>query len=319
MIRKFPVAATVTLLTSMGLCLACDAQPQHASEGQQVTPKNQAEDSGTTLESQVPPEALDRLVARNEDAACSLPTEEIRQHMQEWQGFPVGKRIALWANLFQERGDATYLFGLKEEGYVTEGLLVQDFKPDCVLFFYRCTDLARASTPREAILQGLETRFQGAATPPVDTAGRVDYKNAAHLDYSLDIVRSGVWGREVTTEVGIAVDDAVGTSRYPANSFRYVPSSQLRMDRLQDGDHLFFVLNEASDRGQRMRQKYGLVVGHQGIVVRQGDQVYLVHAASKDLPGVYDGNQVVKVLLRTYLDRVESHKGVLITRVENAR
>lgn len=306
MIRKLPLAACVTLLAWSGLCLACDAE------------RKVRHSDTRTLQSQIPPEALDRLLARNQDAACSLPSAEIRQHMEAWREFPVGKRIALWASLFQKRGDTTYLFGLKKEGYVAEGLLVQDFKPDCVLFFYRCTDLARAETPREAVLQGLESRFQGAAASPVDANGRVDYENSAHLDYSMDIVRSGVWGRDVTGEVGMAVTDSIGTSRYPAHSFEYIPSSQLRMDRLLDGDHLFFVLNEASDRGQRMRQKYGLVVGHQGIVMREDDQVYLIHAASKDLPGVYEGNQVVKVLLRTYLDRIESHKGVLITRVDNA-
>jgi hypothetical protein len=264
----------------------------------------------------MPRDVLDRMLARNLAPAVSLPTPLIEQHMQEWRDRPVGARIALWADLFRARGDATYRFGLLEGGYVADGLLVQDFKPDCVLFFYRCTDLARSSPAPQAILRALESRFGGATPAPVDSLGRVDYDNAAHIDFSLDIVRSGRWGRDVTREVGVAIADAAGTSRYPAGSFEYIPSAQLREHNLRDGDHLFFVLDEASQRGRKLRTEYGLVVGHQGIAHIVGDEVYVIHAASKDLPGVYTGNQVVRVLLRTYLERVDSHKGLLVTRVE---
>ena len=168
--------------------------------------------------SQLPQTTIDQLMARNLDAEVSLPTEVLAAKMQEWQNLPVGDRIAMWAELFLERGDATYRFGLLEGGYVKDGLLVQDYKPDCVLFFYRCTDLARSMTPQEAVLQALTTRFAGASPPPVDAQGRVDYDHTAHIDYSLDIIRSGIWGHDVTREVGISIADSVGTSRYPAGS-----------------------------------------------------------------------------------------------------
>jgi hypothetical protein len=256
-----------------------------------------------------------RLVQRNLDPSVSLPATLLQEKMDAWHRLPIGERVARWADLFRQRGDATYRFGLLEGGYVAEGLLVQDFKPDCVLFFYRCTDLARSRSPREAILRGLESRFAGAETAPVDSLGRVDYDDPAHLDYSLDILRSGIWGRDVTREVGVAIADSVGTSRYPAGSFDYIPSQSVRMDRLQDGDHVFFVLDENSERGRKLRQEYGLVVGHQGIAHRRGTSLSLIHAASKDLPGEYAGNRVVEVPLRTYLQRVETHKGILVLRV----
>jgi hypothetical protein len=44
---------------------------------------------------------------------------------------------------------------------VGDSLLVQDHKFDCVLLFYRCTELARAGTPRDAVLLALGTRFAG--------------------------------------------------------------------------------------------------------------------------------------------------------------
>lgn len=301
-----PVAFGLVILCG----LACDAV--------ETEPPRPAHDHAphASSASQLPPATLDSLMARNLAAGVSLPVEVLEAHMRDWQDRPVGERIALWAELFRERGDATYRFGLLEGGYVAEGLLVQDFKPDCVLFFYRCTDLARSSTAQEAVLQALDTRFANAVSPPVDEHGRVDYKNAAHIDYSLDIVRSGIWGRDVTSAVGVAIPDSVGTSRYPAGSFNYIPTAQLRTQNLRDGDHLFFVLDESSARGRKLREEYGLVVGHQGIARIVGDEVYLIHAASKDLPGEYSGNRVVRVLLRTYLERVDSHKGVLVARVE---
>jgi len=299
--------ALVLLVAGAAACVAGESEPEDTTASPNRFP----------LTASLDPATVEALVQRNLDPAVSLPETLLQRHQNAWRNEPIGKRIALWADLFRQRGDATYCFGLKEGGYVHEGLLVQDFKPDCVLFFYRCTDLARSSTPREAVLRGFESRFAGAATPPVDTSGRVDYDDPSHLDYSLDIVRSGHWGRDVTQEVGVAVVDSVGTSRYPAGSFVYIPSELLRQDRLRDGDHLFFVLDEASERGQNLRQKYGLVVGHQGIAHRRGDTVTVIHAASRDLPGAYTGNRVVEVPLSTYLQRVDTHKGVLVTRVDD--
>jgi hypothetical protein len=79
---------------------------------------------------------------------------------------------------------------------------------------------------------------------------------------------------------------------------------------------LYFVLDEANEKARTLREKYGLLVGHQGIVDRDGDTVYVIHAAQSDLPGIYAGNRVVRVPLRTYLDRVERFKGVMISRLE---
>jgi hypothetical protein len=262
---------------------------------------------------------LDRLVHRNLDPRVSLPETLLASRMRAWAGRPVGERVALWAELFFERGDAVYHFGPKAGGYVAESLLVQDFRHDCVSFFYRCTELARARTPREAIQLALDTRFAGGdAARVVSPAGGVDYGDPAHLDYSEDILRTEIWGRDVTREVGEAEPDAAGSSRYAPGAYWYVPSGRLRYDRLRDGDHLFFVWDETNERGRRMRRDYGLLIGHQGIVRRRGDEVFVVHAASKPLPGVYEGNRIVRAPLRTYLRRVETFKGVMISRLPEA-
>ena len=258
----------------------------------------------------------ERLLRRNLDAAVSMPETTLANRQAAWRQLPVGERVARWAEFFLARGATTYLFGLKPGGYVADSLLVQDFRQDCVLFSYRCAELAQTTSPPDAVLWALVTRFAGA--PPdsvVSGRGGVDYDSPAHLDDSLDIVRSGLWGRDVTEEVGVAVPDTAGTKRYPPGSFSYIPSTQLRLDRLADGDFLYFVFDENQPRGRKMRQEYGTPIGHQGIVRRAGARVDVIHAAISALPGEYEGNRVVRVSLPTYLRRVESWKGVIVTRL----
>jgi hypothetical protein len=263
------------------------------------------------------PVRLERLVARNLDAPVSFPESLIAANIEAWRELPIGERIARWAGLYLRRNETSYVFGLKKGGYVADSLLVQDYRQDCVLFSYRCSELARASSPRDAVLRALDTRFAGGqAAKVVTSTGAVDYDDPSHLDFSLDIVRSGIWGRDVTTEIGAAAADSAGTQRYPAGSFAYIPTEDLRLDRFEDGDLLYFVFDENSARGQKMRDLYGLVIGHQGVARRSVDGVDVIHAAISDLPGEYSGNRVVRVPLRTYLRRVESFKGVIVTRLD---
>jgi hypothetical protein len=292
------------------------APQQAAISPQPATPASTAH-AGKDLPTPLDPIRLQRLLARNDDASVSLPESLIAARIALWRGLALGPRIARWADLFAARGDATYLFGLKPGGYVADSLLVQDFKQDCVLFTYRCTELAQSASARAAVILALATRFAGANPDSVvSPAGGVNYDHPSHIDDPLDFVRSGHWGREVTEEVGTAVVDGVGTSLHPGGSFRYIPTARLRLDRLQDGDLVYFVFDERNPRGQKMRSEYGLVIGHQGILSRHGDTVTLIHAAQSDLQGEYHGNRIVRVPLMTYLHRVDSFKGIIVTRLE---
>jgi hypothetical protein len=263
-------------------------------------------------------ERLRRLLERNSDPAVSLPETLVANRIETWRSLPVGTRVARWAQLFAARTDNAYCFGPKAGGYVGDSLLVQDHKFDCVLLFYRCTELARATAPRDAILLGLGTRFAGGNPAQVVGArGTVDYGSPAHLDYSEDFAATGLWGRDVTREIGKAVADEVGTDRYPAGSRFYLPTANVAAARLQNGDLLFFVLNEKHEGARKLRQQYGLLIGHQGIVHREGDAVTVIHAANSDLTGVYQGNRVVEVPLATYLQRVDRFKGIMVSRLES--
>jgi hypothetical protein len=264
------------------------------------------------------PARLQRLLERNSDPVISLPETLLTERIQTWRALPVGARVARWAQLFATRTDNAYCFGPKPGGYVGDSLLVQDHKFDCVLLFYRCTELARAASARDAILVALSTRFAGGdPAHVVGPTGSVDYNDPAHLDYSEDFAATGLWGRDVTREIGAAVADADGTERYPAGSRYFIPTAAVAKARLQDGDLLFFVLNEKHDGARKLRQQYGLLIGHQGIVHRAGDTVNVIHAASSDLSGVYQGNRVVEVPLATYLQRVDRYKGIMVSRLDS--
>jgi len=257
-------------------------------------------------------------VARNVAPAVSLPESLLTNRIAAWRSLPVGERIARWGQLFASRDDNTYLFGPKTGGYVGDSLLVQDHKFDCVLLFYRCTELARAGTPRDAVLLALGTRFAGGDPSHVVHAdGAVDYDDPAHLDYSEDFAATGQWGRDVTREVGAAVPDNIGTNRYAAGTRWYIPTAAVGSAKLQDGDLLFLVLNEKHPGALKLRQQYGLLIGHQAIVVHDGDTVAMLHAAIGDLEGVYRGNRVVQVPLATYLGRIDKFKGVMVSRIES--
>jgi hypothetical protein len=259
----------------------------------------------------------EKMVQYNLDNEHTLPSSLIDSMMVQLEPLPVADRIAAWADYFERRGDVTYLFGLAPEGYVSAGRLVDDFKTDCVLFFYRATELGRSSNAVEAVQFAYGTRFHGALLADVvSDEGRVDYNSPVHLDYSEDIVRSGIWGREITSTLGTPVADQAGTERYAPGAVSYVPKDSIDFRRFQNGDLVFFVSDETTPSGQKVRES-GALIGHIGIVRVENGEAQLIHAASKGLPGFYEGNSVVRVPLAVYLERVENWKGILATRIEN--
>ena len=262
------------------------------------------------------PDALARAQARAENADRLLAVAVEDSLLSAEQGLPTGARVGLWARRFLAADGVRYLFGPSPDGYVAERAVVRDHRQDCISLLYRCGELARARDHRDAVAVALSTRFAGADPEAVvDAEGRVDYENPAHLDFSLDMIRSGHWGRDVTASVGAAVADTVGTSRYAAGSFAYVPKARLNAAALLEGDVIWFVLDPGVASARKLRDQYGLVIGHVGLVIVEDGQPWLVHAAVSGLSGWYDGGTVVKVPLPEYLGRVEKFGGVMVTRM----
>ena len=151
-----------------------------------------------------------------------------------------------------------------------------------------------------------------------DLTGRVDYDRPEHLDFSVDMIRSGHWGRDITSTLAGAAADTSGSSRYAAGSVITVAADQLDEAQLQHGDLVWCVLSTTDAAAARLREQYGLIIGHVGVAVRDGDdpRIWLVHAASRALPGWYDHGGVVRVPLAEYLARVERYDAVMVTRFE---
>jgi hypothetical protein len=262
------------------------------------------------------PTALARAQSRAESADRLLPVAREDSLLAAEQSLPTAARVGLWARRVLAADGVRYLFGPSPDGYVAERELVRDHRQDCISLLYRCTELARARDHDDAVAIALRTRFAGAEPDSVvDAQGRVDYGHPSHLDYSLDMIRSGHWGADVTATVGAAAVDTVGTSRYPAGSFAYVPKTKLDEAALREGDIVWFVLDPAVASARKLRDQYGLVIGHVGLVIVEDGQAWLAHAAVSGLSGWYEGGSVVKVPLKEYLGRVEKFAGVMVTRL----
>lgn len=228
---------------------------------------------------------------------------------------PTAEKMSRWARRFARATDVVYLFGPKPVGYVATGSVVDDYHQDCVSLLYRVSELARARNSADAVLWGLRTRFAGGDPATIVGAdGRVNYDDPAHLDYSLDMIRTGLWGRNITDDLSGAQPDTVGSSRYAAGSFSYVPKADLVMSELAPGDVVWFVLDPAQAKAAKLRRDYGLVTGHIGLIVEEDGAPQLIHAAVSGLPGWYEGGTVVTVPLAEYLARVEKFAGVIVTR-----
>lgn len=261
-------------------------------------------------------ERYEQMIQFNLGGDHAIATDEINGLMESFAPFSLGERVAAWAEYFWQRGDVRYLNGTAPGGYAAEGRLVDDFATDCVLFFYRTTELGRSTTALEAVQFAFGTRFYGAALEMVvDEQGRLDYSSPVHLDYSVDIIRSGLWGEEVTAELGTLYTEDIGTARYPRGSVHYVLDENVDLAALQSGDLLFFVSNEATDVGRAIREA-GAIIGHIGIVKVEEGIPYLIHPAARPIAGIYEGGKIEKLLLKTYLTRVESFKGVMATRLK---
>ncbi|MBD3221668.1 hypothetical protein GF314_10540 [bacterium] len=262
--------------------------------------------------------ARERAIARNLDVPGIFSVAEIDSLLAAEQGLPTARRVGDWAWRLASAGGTSYRFGLAEGGYVADGRLAPGTRHDCISLVYRTTELARATSARDALAVALAHRFAGApAESVVGPDGRVDYDRPEHLDYSVDMIRSGHWGRDVTARLTGARPDTVGSARYAPGSVTVVPQAALRPGELRHGDVVWFVLAPDDVRAAALRRDHGLMIGHAGIVAVADGEVWLVHAASRPLPGEYVTAGVVKVPLTTYLERVERYTAIVVTRLDD--
>jgi len=242
------------------------------------------------------------LVCLSLQPCFGLTNEEIQKFQTLWKDKPVGERIALWAEKFT---DVPY-DGDPLGEYVSKATIVADERVDCVYLTFRAVELALSHTPEEAIQVALDKRFRSKG---VLKEGRVlNYDD--RFEYGEDMIESGKWGKEVTSEIGrtIKIKGSRGKDFVEILS----PDEVMRgMKRLKSGDILFFATKPE-------KRKVGEIVGHMGIikVEKTGRNAgsggfFLIHAS-----GIKErGGAVKKVLLKEYLSKT-GFLGVKITRFE---
>ena len=210
----------------------------------------------------------------------ALTDEEIQKFQSSLMNNPVGEKIAFWAEKFV---GAPYDKDPMGE-YVTRATILADERVDCMYLTFRAVELALSRTPEEAIQIALERRFHSKGI--LKDGKVVNYGD--RFEYGEDMIFSGRWGREITSEAGKTM--RIKGSR-GKDFVEILPSEHLLkgLRKLKSGDILFFV-KKPEDR------KVEEIIGHIGIV-KVEREVYLIHASGTK----GKGGEVKKVLLKEYL------------------
>jgi len=225
---------------------------------------------------------------------------EVARYQSILKDRTINEKIAFWAEKFV--GTPYDRNPLGE--YVSKKVIVADGRVDCMYLVFRSVELAVSSGPEGAIEAALDRRFR---TKGLLENGRVT-NYGERFEYGEDMIDSGKWGREITSQVGTTreIEGSRGKAGVAVLRSRELKSS---LSRLKSGDLLFFI------KAPRKRTS-GEIVGHMGIVKVEAQQektsgkaAYLIHASgTKKRGGV-----VKKVLLQHYI-RTMPYIGVRITR-----
>ncbi len=229
----------------------------------------------------------------------ALTEEEIREFQVFLKNHTVGKRMAFWAEKFLGVPYDRDPRGI----YVTRELIVADDAVDCMYLTFRAVELALSHSPEEATQVALEKRFH---TRGALRGGKVlNYDD--RFQYGEDMIRSGKWGKEITSRVGRTARIR-GSRGY--DFYEVLPPQEMarKKERLRSGDILFFFKapeKRAVEEG----------VGHIGIVkVEENDsekEIFLIHASGTKS----SGGAVKKDRLVDYLSAMP-FAGAKVTRFE---
>jgi len=227
--------------------------------------------------------------------AAFMGNDEIAVLQKTVSGWPVGDRIAFWAEQFI---DTPYDRDPDGE-YVTKQVIVADSNIDCMYHLFRSVELALGRDPDESVAIALERRFH---TRGVIAEGRVaNYEE--RYRYGEDMIDSGKWGEEITRTLGrtSGIKGSRGRDRVLIIFRKEV--SRIIND-LRNGDIIFFVKDPRKRRTDE-------IVGHIGIIKREGDAVYLVNAS-----GVKNrGGRVKKTLFADYVSAMP-FTGIRVSRMQ---
>jgi hypothetical protein len=228
--------------------------------------------------------------------AASAGPRDLDALGREVAGLPLGERIARIAESFV----GTPYDPDPQGSYVTRRAIVADDRVDCMYLTFRAVELALGGSPAEAEALALALRFR--------THGRVEGGTVLNyedrFEYGMDMLASGKWGEDVTRAL------LPGSTVEVAGSRGHATVAMLPRERVAEalpaflsGDIVYFVKRPA-------RRVVGEIVGHMGIVRREGDEVYLIHASG----GKGGGGEVVKLPLAEYA-RTMPFVGIVVGRL----
>jgi hypothetical protein len=228
--------------------------------------------------------------------------DEVRSFQKDIADRSLGERIAFWAERFV--GTPYDPDPLGE--YVTRQVIVADERVDCMYLSFRTVELAMSHTPEEAVMIALDKRFIGKGV--TEGSRVVNYEE--RFQYGEDMIESGKWGREITADIGppTFIAGARGRERVGMISKEslqaLLQNPESAVGRLKSGDFVFFIKSPE-------KRYAGEIVGHIGIIKREGDGIYLIHAGGKKK----SGGSVKKVSFSDYIDSMP-FVGVRVSRYD---
>ncbi len=196
---------------------------------------------------------------------------------------PSGERIAFWAEQFV--GTPYDVDPIGE--YVRKSLIVTDERVDCMYLTFRAVELAFGKNPDDSLRIALDIRFIHRGK--VEDGKVVNYED--RFQYAEEMIESGKWGKEITQVLGPTA--TVLTPSGKEIAFITASDALETLSALRSGDIVFFV----NSPGKIVP---GTVVGHMGIIKKDVDTVYLIHANGRK----ETGGSVKKVLFKDYLSKM---------------
>lgn len=226
---------------------------------------------------------------------------EIAEFQNQVKDKPVAERIVFWAEQFVGTPYDTDPLG----EYVTKKVIAADERVDCMYHVFRTAELALSNTPAEAQEKALDLRFHSKGIMKDNMVTNYDDR----FQDGIDMILSGKWGKDITEELGKTID-VEGSKGLGKQKTLLKDDAIKAAEKLKSGDIIFFI----KDPKKRVA---GEIVGHMGIIKKEGYDIYLIHASGKkrETPPQNQFNkwEVKKVGIVDYL-RFMRFIGIKVTR-----
>jgi len=228
-------------------------------------------------------------------AVAFMSAEDVSELQKATAGWDAGEKIAFWAEQFLDVPYDADPLG----DYVRKNLIVADERVDCMYLTFRSVELALGKSPSDAEALALEKRFHHKGI--VEDGKVVNYDD--RFRFGEEMIESGKWGREVTSELGQIV---TVQGKACGERVAMIPKQDILMvlAGLKNGDIIYFV------KDPEMRVE-GEIIGHIGIIKREQDTVYLISAFGQK----NKGGKVKKSLFSAYSAEMP-FVGIKVTRLE---